>query len=361
MDVFQKNLKGLIRDIDLISNRIIESDSPSQIELDILLQKLRDVYSHVITFDTSESYKPEELIEEETIAEEAIEETEEFIEDEPIEEEFIEEDEAIEDEVIVEPEESFEVAEEELEEEIEPEEELIEDELVEEDEAIEEDEAEEDEEPIEEEKPKTPSVLEYLNTRVSSKSVESFFGKERASRIREEEEEKKEEAVETPEPAVPNVEIEESAEAEVEETLEIEESAEVEEVVEPEEAFETEEELEIKTPQASTIGERFQPQGTLFETAGKTEPSSNDINNRFKQSGADLRTSIGVNEKFMFINDLFSGNLREYTEFVQTLNNAPSLDEAMGIIENTKDLRRWVSNSQSYTTLVDVIRRKFKK
>ena len=38
----------------------------------------------------------------------------------------------------------------------------------------------------------------------------------------------------------------------------------------------------------------------------------------------------------MFINDLFSGNLRQYTEFIQKLNDAESLEGANQILSRTK-------------------------
>lgn len=117
---------------------------------------------------------------------------------------------------------------------------------------------------------------------------------------------------------------------------------------------------EVEILKTTTLGEKFQNQGSLFESINRPAESK-DINNKLNKSRADLRTAIGVHEKFMFINDLFAGNLREYTEFIQNLNNAESLDDAKEIIKEIKEKKRWVISSLAYTTLENVVERKFSK
>ncbi len=288
MNQFQEKLKLTIEEIKQLTDRIISSKDISQIEIDILLSKLRDTYSLCLGFDNKEEEREFEIKEE--MPKEIIELVEVF-----------------------ELEKTEDVVEEEIEEEIE-EEEVEEEEIIEEE--IEEKEEEEEVKEVILEK-KTPSVLKYLNENMP-KSMNFAF---------EEKPLVKEEAIEKV----------------------------VEEIVES-----VKEEVKTETPKTTTLGEKYQNQASLFESmSNKTE--KNDINSKLNQSRADLRTAIGVHEKFMFINDLFSGNLREYTEFIQNLNAAENLDNAKEIIREVKEKKRWITTSLPYTTLENVVERKFKK
>lgn len=288
MNQFQEKLKLTIEEIKQLTDRIISSKDISQIEIDILLSKLRDTYSLCLGFDNKEEEREFEIKEE--MPKEIIELVEVF-----------------------ELEKTEDVVEEEIEEEIE-EEEVEEEEIIEEE--IEEKEEEEEVKEIILEK-KTPSVLKYLNENMP-KSMNFAF---------EEKPLVKEEAIEKV----------------------------VEEIVES-----VKEEVKTESPKTTTLGEKYQNQASLFESmSNKTE--KNDINSKLNQSRADLRTAIGVHEKFMFINDLFSGNLREYTEFIQNLNSAENLDNAKEIIREVKEKKRWITTSLPYTTLENVVERKFKK
>lgn len=274
MNQFQEKLKLTIEEIKQLTDRIISSKDISQIEIDILLSKLRDTYSLCLGFDNKEEEREFEIKEE--MPKEIIELVEVF--------------------------------------ELEKTEDVEEEEIIEEE--IEEKEEEEEVKEVILEK-KTPSVLKYLNENMP-KSMNFAF---------EEKPLVKEEAIEKV----------------------------VEEIVES-----VKEEVKTESPKTTTLGEKYQNQASLFESmSNKTE--KNDINSKLNQSRADLRTAIGVHEKFMFINDLFSGNLREYTEFIQNLNAAENLDNAKDIIREVKEKKRWITTSLPYTTLENVVERKFKK
>lgn len=274
MNQFQEKLKLTIKEIKQLTDRIISSKDISQIEIDILLSKLRDTYSLCLGFDNKEEEREFEIKEE--MPKEIIELVEVF--------------------------------------ELEKTEDVEEEEIIEEE--IEEKEEEEEVKEVILEK-KTPSVLKYLNENMP-KSMNFAF---------EEKPLVKEEAIEKV----------------------------VEEIVES-----VKEEVKTESPKTTTLGEKYQNQASLFESmSNKTE--KNDINSKLNQSRADLRTAIGVHEKFMFINDLFSGNLREYTEFIQNLNAAENLDNAKDIIREVKEKKRWITTSLPYTTLENVVERKFKK
>lgn len=301
MSQFQHKLENAIEEINKISQRIISNDEISEIELDILLDKLRDTYSFILSRPIIDKEKEEAVIEEEMVV------VEQKIEEEQIEEELLaeEEDEVI--EIIID------------EDEVVVEEEIIDKEIIEE-QII--------EEKIEEVKlVETPSVLRYLNESMPINTQIKIEKKEI-------------------EPVIEEIQNEELI---VEEQIEIKEEAKV---------GNSNYDLFAEKSQ-STLAEKYQKSNNSLENIPQT-PNTIDINQRFKQNNADLRTAIGVNEKFMFINDLFSGNLREYTEFIQRLNESGSLENAKKIIQEAKERRKWVASSLSFTTLENVISRSFR-
>jgi len=73
----------------------------------------------------------------------------------------------------------------------------------------------------------------------------------------------------------------------------------------------------------------------------------------------DLKSAIGINDKFIFINDLFKGSLQEYNHSIEKMNACASVDEAFKIIEELKEKYSWDENLDVYVKLEDFIIRKF--
>ncbi len=63
----------------------------------------------------------------------------------------------------------------------------------------------------------------------------------------------------------------------------------------------------------------------------------------------NLKDSIGVNEKFLFINELFEGDIEAYNEAVNKLNSFNNLDEAFDYINQLNDSYSWDGQNSSET------------
>lgn len=69
----------------------------------------------------------------------------------------------------------------------------------------------------------------------------------------------------------------------------------------------------------------------------------------------DIRKAIGLNDKFLMINDLFAGDVSKYEDTIDTLNEFEDLDECMiYIVENFS----WNPDSEGAKLLVSLIERK---
>lgn len=73
----------------------------------------------------------------------------------------------------------------------------------------------------------------------------------------------------------------------------------------------------------------------------------------------DLRTTIGINDKFLFINELFEGNMRIYDEAIQKLNASSTMAQVDLLLLDLKIVYNWDSESPTVKKFVELVRRKF--
>jgi hypothetical protein len=113
----------------------------------------------------------------------------------------------------------------------------------------------------------------------------------------------------------------------------------------------------VKTePAKAILADRFTAGGTLGEkisTAKKEEAGSSLIQGK---PITDIAAAIGINDRFYFIRELFSGDALAYGDTINRLNAAASLGEAMKILDESTVMG---SDPAAQSSFVDVVRRKF--
>lgn len=72
-----------------------------------------------------------------------------------------------------------------------------------------------------------------------------------------------------------------------------------------------------------------------------------------------LKSVIGINDKFYFINELFEGDTHKYEDVIYTLNNFKKLDDAMQYFSTLKYRFNWNEDSEAAEKLVHMLERKF--
>jgi len=123
------------------------------------------------------------------------------------------------------------------------------------------------------------------------------------------------------------------------------------------------------TPQRSTI-DTAQPKPTPLELFSQETPPSvaDHLQNKEDSSiGAkmerqpiqDLRAAIGINDKFLLINELFSGRLEAYNKMLDELNDFKSFNGASTYLIELKVEKQWDSKLPSWKKLVQLLERKF--
>ncbi len=148
-------------------------------------------------------------------------------------------------------------------------------------------------------------------------------------------------------------------EPETEEIPATEEKA-VFEVAPVEEKPETIEETEKPVESPKTTLDLFSeaPPETLGDTLTTTEKHA--VVDSLQMSGInDLREAIGINDKFLFINELFNGDLERYNKVIDELNGFSGLSGAQTYLTELQVQYQWAENGPAYQKLNVLLERKF--
>ena len=73
----------------------------------------------------------------------------------------------------------------------------------------------------------------------------------------------------------------------------------------------------------------------------------------------NLNNAIGINEKFLFTNELFDGNTEQFLKTIDELNNCVSLTEATEKLIAVAQKRSWILEEEPYQKLQSLLSRKY--
>ena len=111
---------------------------------------------------------------------------------------------------------------------------------------------------------------------------------------------------------------------------------------------------------APTLADRFQTEKKSVNDHLTTEADDNSLGNRMQKSQiTDLKSAIGINDKFLFINELFKGDLAGYNRAVEALNSCQTKQEAVEKINEMRNQFNWPEQSSSFLRLNDFIKRRY--
>ena len=107
-----------------------------------------------------------------------------------------------------------------------------------------------------------------------------------------------------------------------------------------------------------TIADNYKEQHSLHHKIGKTktERLSDKLN---QEPVVDLKRSIGINEKFAFMNELFGGNQEQYNQSIDILNSFSDFENANSHLQELASNRKWNVTSTAYNELSELVKRRF--
>ena len=97
------------------------------------------------------------------------------------------------------------------------------------------------------------------------------------------------------------------------------------------------------------------------ETLGESMiDDDNSLNARFQHAPVgDLKKAIGLNDKFLFVNELFGGSMEKYNKSIDNLNDLKTLNGAMIYLNELKVELQWNSSNEAYKKLWTLVAQKF--
>ena len=75
---------------------------------------------------------------------------------------------------------------------------------------------------------------------------------------------------------------------------------------------------------------------------------------------ADLKSAISFNDRFSFVQNLFSGNAEVFKNVVEQINSANNFAEAEKIIAHHKN-EKWAENADAAASFMELVSRRFAK
>ncbi len=110
---------------------------------------------------------------------------------------------------------------------------------------------------------------------------------------------------------------------------------------------------------APSLAEQFDDGTTIKEKLNADKKEKSVAETLHQQKIPDLKKVIGINEKFLFINELFEGSLTSYNEHIDKLNNAPDINHARSIVDSLIAKYGWEGNLPIVKNFTELVERRF--
>lgn len=134
----------------------------------------------------------------------------------------------------------------------------------------------------------------------------------------------------------------------------------------PEISIEKEEEPAVQTPiSLSEIERDVRNMGVPDDDSSLNDKLSQkqsdaSLSDRIqRQAIHNLRSAIGLNERFLFANELFNGNVESFNRAIDELNEMTNQAEAKRFLSHQQAKFNWDTESETVRLLVDLVERRF--
>lgn len=104
------------------------------------------------------------------------------------------------------------------------------------------------------------------------------------------------------------------------------------------------------------IADKFQSKRFIHDTISKKNVKK-DVSSKMQSKPIkDINSAIGLNDKFIFIRELFENNKEIFNETIQVLNNFDTYENAVDFLDENFN---WDSEDPNYERLKELVRRKY--
>lgn len=113
----------------------------------------------------------------------------------------------------------------------------------------------------------------------------------------------------------------------------------------------------IVSEEPATIADKFKGEKQFINERLGDNGKRKDLSSKLQSKPIrDIGTSMGLNDRFKLINELFNGDKDSYQQTIKILDSATNFNEAFNYINTSYD---WDMEDDSVQLLLDLVRRKF--
>ncbi len=107
----------------------------------------------------------------------------------------------------------------------------------------------------------------------------------------------------------------------------------------------------------ATIADRFKGEKKFINERIGDNGTRQDLSSKLQSNPIrDIGSSLGLNDRFKLIKELFKGDKNSYQQTIEVLDGATNFNDAFNYINTTYD---WDMEDDSVLMLLDLVRRKF--
>lgn len=108
-----------------------------------------------------------------------------------------------------------------------------------------------------------------------------------------------------------------------------------------------------------TVADKFKETNKSVHEKISSEKNDKTVAEKIgKSSIPSLKSAIGINDKFLFINQLFKGDLQGYNKAIDKLNACTNIEQATTALEELRAGNKWDNGDEAYQKLEDLVIRK---
>lgn len=110
--------------------------------------------------------------------------------------------------------------------------------------------------------------------------------------------------------------------------------------------------LEPESPEKMVVGEKFHKERSLNDTLGEKKPMESQLTNGRISS---LKAAIGLNDRFLFIREIFNNNAEKYDKVIDHLDKLQQISEAVEYLKANLTMQK----NEASMKFVDLLKRRF--
>lgn len=119
--------------------------------------------------------------------------------------------------------------------------------------------------------------------------------------------------------------------------------------------------FDLFSSQPVTLADKYHKDEKTIHEQISSQANRENIASKIQQTPiTELKSVIGLNDKFIFINELFHGNMKAYQETIHSLDQLTTLNDAIRYFTEVKDTFDMNEELESFRKLAEMIQRKFR-